>query len=236
MNKTIMDAVIEFKGEFDYTDLSGDRPYTYQVIVAVSDFEGYKCGDITTGASVSDNQFWKVICTVEEFKSLVNLLASNMGNGNMYELSNYRDEISLGNVPVASKENQPPEQAAPVYTQEMCDAGELPSVGMECSFDTTFFTKVTSNKGTCEILAYHAGKVWINIIDLDCVINLDVIEFKPLPTPIELIDGKAYQFDYDVKSALYGIYNKLEGKFVLSNSSIYTCYCANIKPLTVEGE
>lgn len=73
-------------------------------------------------------------------------------------------------------------KAQPVFTQDMADNGELPLVGSKCDFETTFFTAATSNKGTCEILAYHGGKVWINTIDFDCVINLNVIDFKPIDT------------------------------------------------------
>jgi hypothetical protein len=70
----------------------------------------------------------------------------------------------------------------PVFTQAMADNGELPVVGSKCDFETAFFTAATLNKGTCEILAYHGGKVWINIIDFDYVINLNVIDFKPIDT------------------------------------------------------
>ena len=67
-----------------------------------------------------------------------------------------------------------------VFTKEMQDAGKLPEVGMQCNFETTFFTTVTSNKGICEIIAYFEDKVWINIIDFDCVINTKVIDFSPI--------------------------------------------------------
>ena len=127
--------------------------------------------------------------------------------------------------------NEP--QPTLTYTQAMADNGELPGVGMECRFDTTFFTTTTSNRGVCEIIAYYGGKVWINIIDFDCVINLSVIEFKPLTPPIELIDGKAYQFEYQGEE-ITGLYGKMDNEFFILGGSYSVEICTNIQPLTVE--
>jgi len=70
----------------------------------------------------------------------------------------------------------------PVFTQAMADNGELPQVGIECNFETTFFTTVTSNRGVCKPIAYHADKVWLDMFDSEYVININVIEFKPIDT------------------------------------------------------
>ena len=74
----------------------------------------------------------------------------------------------------------------------MSDNGELPLVGMECTYDTTFFTIEKSNAGDCRVIAYFEGKVWLDMYSTDFVINLNVISFKPLTPPIELIDGNWY--------------------------------------------
>tara|TARA_R110000782_G_scaffold256461_1_gene345477 strand:+ start:50 stop:853 length:804 start_codon:yes stop_codon:yes gene_type:complete len=126
------------------------------------------------------------------------------------------------------------------YTQAMADNGELPSVGMECRFDTTFFTTVTSNRGTCEIIAYYDGKVWINIIDFDCVINLNVIDFKPLTPPIELIAKSLYLFTVGKKEDMVGeaYFTAIDEDPMITNIRTNTSYsqdaCTNIQPLTVE--
>ena len=72
------------------------------LIVAKFDFDDYKAGDFKISSLNASNRYWKVICTEEEFNQCVK------------ELS----EAKL--------------MSKPVYTQEMKDRGELPSVGMEC--------------------------------------------------------------------------------------------------------
>jgi hypothetical protein len=71
-------------------------------------------------------------------------------------------------------------QPSPVYTQKMADNGALPSVGMGCAFETTFFTHLPSNTGTGKPIAYHDNKVWFSTGSEEFVINLNVIYFKPL--------------------------------------------------------
>ena len=125
---------------------------------------------------------------------------------------------------------------SPIYTQDMADNGELPSIGMEVEFRTTFFTTQTSNSGTCEIIAYFGDKVWINIIDFDCVINIKVIDFNPITPTIELVDGKAYQFDCDLlDDCMQGIYRKMNNKFYNYNGDFGIEYCTNIKLLEVRS-
>tara|TARA_R110000823_G_scaffold80774_2_gene183739 strand:- start:138 stop:779 length:642 start_codon:yes stop_codon:yes gene_type:complete len=128
------------------------------------------------------------------------------------------------------------------YTQDMADNGVLPSVGMECRFDTTFFTTVTSNRGTCEIIAYYDGKVWINIIDFDCVINLNVIDFKPLTPPktdkekaiddLDKVITTAYQDKIDsyVSSSRF----KSEARVLLDQIIKGNVAGVSFQPLTVE--
>ncbi len=127
------------------------------------------------------------------------------------------------------------------YTQEMHEAGELPSVGMECEFETTFFTLKGLNTGTCVVIAYHADRVWLDMGKNESVINLNVIAFKPTTPPVKLVDGKAYQFDYNGKEYV-GICNTtIKYKTVhvmfespIKNTKINSEFCTNIQPLTVE--
>lgn len=74
----------------------------------------------------------------------------------------------------------------PVYTQAMCDAGEFPPVGVDCQYETTFFSMDKYNNGTCRPIAYFNGKVWIDIDGgQESVINLNSIKFKPIKTERE---------------------------------------------------
>lgn len=87
--------------------------------------------------------------------------------------------------PSESAVSKPPssKESKPVYTQEMANAGELPPVGSEADYESTFFTHASSNKGACKVIAYFSDKVWIDITGgADAVININVINFKPIDT------------------------------------------------------
>lgn len=121
----------------------------------------------------------------------------------------------------------------PVYTQAQCDAGELPSVGMECLFkhggyDVAGVVAAITNEYI--VLTEHSGKERIR--------KLSESPIKPLNPPIELIDGKAYQFD--VRSTgriVQAIYHKSSKKLHVGNGQYFDVESADdIKPLTVEGE
>jgi hypothetical protein len=64
------------------------------------------------------------------------------------------------------------------------------------------------------------------------------LRFKPLTPPIELIDGKAYQFDYYTGSVgmnnVVMRYNECAGAFQFDNYTFKPEFCTNIQPLTVE--
>jgi hypothetical protein len=122
-----------------------------------------------------------------------------------------------------------------VYTQEMADKDVLPSVGMECLF---------ANR--CNPHPNHEKCTIVYIGDLHCVVILDDnmqryirianYSFKPLTPPIELIDGKAYQFE-SRGNVFHGIYEKKYTSFnVMAGQLFNDISCTNIKPLTVEGK
>ena len=81
------------------------------IIMARFGFYDYKAGDLKLGAIFGGSKYWEVICTKEEFNQCVK------------ELSEAKW------------------MSKPVYTQEMKDKGELPSVGMK-------FIDVLYNKHT----------------------------------------------------------------------------------------
>ena len=132
------------------------------------------------------------------------------------------------------------EAAKPIYTQAMWDAGELPSVGMELLFfKDSKLTKKKWTMGTFAGKAYSAGGCAVFLfVDHETksthVVELD-IQFKPLTPPVTLIDGKAYQFDYDGAN-FDGIYRSFDNSFYGYDGDTVAEDCTNIKPLTVEGE
>ena len=127
---------------------------------------------------------------------------------------------------------------SPVFTKAMSDAGALPQVGM----------MVIDKRNNCEyeILLTADTNGYYVMQGYDGSYHCELLKYlKPIDTRTDkekaddkmresLEDGKAYQFDYQLKGVRVGVYNKREGKFILSESSIYTVYCTNIQPLTVE--
>lgn len=226
--KTITDAII-YWGGYNFVNGKHEKHHTHILYSYIDEkFFSLYASDI----GVSD-----VICTIAELNKLVDELACNMGNCNMYELSNYRDEVSLGNVPVASKENQSP-KPRPVYTQEMYDRGELPSVGMEC----LVYNKSMLNASYEKCIVLFIGEFKAVYTSDSCIervgsIDADELRFKPLTPPIELIEGKAYQFIYvNNNKKHHGIYNKERDRFLFIDGHVLVSYCTNIKTLTVESE
>lgn len=142
---------------------------------------------------------------------------------------------------------RPAEKTKPVYTQAMSDAGELPSVGMECLVkhkhqDNTMWAKcfiVGLNKDGDYLVFDHE----IRGLEQHHIKN-GTYDFTSMPTPIELIDGKAYQFDYGSNPAsllnigLIGTYDNNGSLpcFWVKDTPWYLQDCTNIKILTVEGE
>jgi len=101
------------------------------------------------------------------------------------------------------------EKPKPVYTQAMADKGELPSVGMEC----LYLDSITSNYIECTVMYVSEWAIVLRQTgngygkDVELAKHTSDVTIKPLAPPIELIDGKAYQFDYhDIKS-IVGIYH-----------------------------
>jgi len=122
---------------------------------------------------------------------------------------------------------------SPIYTQEMADNGELPSVGMECFFHHSNWQPLDFEKGyllasTNEYIIYKLNS---NACEQSC--RRKLMSFSPLTPPIELIDGEFYCFDYSNKS-YRGIYSKKEDRFIFADGHVMASYCKNIKLLEVK--
>ena len=123
----------------------------------------------------------------------------------------------------------------PVYTQTMCDAGELPSVGMECVVfmsrkDKSGESGFIEFKNEQGLLFRYKKNGLCDYYSLD-----DGSHFKPLTPPIELIDGEAYQFDY-CSHTHNGVYVSNMKRLYHINGFISASVCTNIKLLTVKDE
>jgi len=81
--KTVVDAVNYFKGEFPLYCKDSHEDMS-QVIEAMKGFDGYSKGELTNGNSVRDNEYWSVICTIEQFNQCVKEM-SEIASANDFE-------------------------------------------------------------------------------------------------------------------------------------------------------
>jgi hypothetical protein len=176
---------------------------------------------------------WGTSVTYAEYKSKVSSVMWSLYHeyvertGSCCAANKFKDDAA-NIINIENKKENKADYISPVFTQEMSDNDELPDVGMECIFKhggSDCRGVVTAITKEFIVLTEESGKERIR--------RLSESPIKPLTPPVVPRDGKAYQFDYQLKDGLTGVYNKREGKFILSESSIYTIYCTNIQPLTV---
>jgi len=212
--KTLLGAVIQFKGT---------KPHNMEFIIDKKGLFGNNNGYYV--ASFFHDGF-KVICTLEEFNATVDEMATNYGTSETYY--DYKANYTAIN-------NDMKPVTSPTYTKAMADEGVLPSVGMECmvgdsAYSEEYFKGVISFVGTSNVVWVHGGTEYSQ--------NKSHLEFKPLTPPIELIDGKAYQFDYHNGSSGMNNavmrYNKFIGKFQFDNHYFNPVHCTNIQLLEVK--
>jgi hypothetical protein len=121
------------------------------------------------------------------------------------------------------------------YTQAMSDNGVLPSVGM-------MFIDVEYNVDKPVLAIAHDlpmnRVVYKSDNDDPEYFGAIASECRPLTPPIELIDGKAYQFNYrqGVKgvNGMQGILISSGDIFLTKDGSFCASNCTNIQPLTVK--
>ena len=120
-----------------------------------------------------------------------------------------------------------------IYTQEMCDAGVLPSVGMSCRVCIS-----GCERGEAGHIEFINDIGWLFRYDdnnlCDFYLSDDVILFKPLTT-ITLINGERYEFDYgEHQETVMGLYDEHANDFNVAGTMYNTKLAINIKHLTVK--
>ena len=122
---------------------------------------------------------------------------------------------------------KPKTEANPIFTQAMADNNILPRIGMECLILNTNCSNPKYIKG----LIKYVGDLMIYayVENGERCDNVKTLKFKPLPVPIELIDKKAYQFDYNEKKGMEGIYSADSERFYFVCGHVLSSYCKNIK-------
>ena len=237
--KTVLDAVIEFKGEL--------QP---QGFIHYSN----KLGHFLPSGHKYINSGYYSVCTKEEFNTLVDELSSNMGRAtqtyaehkkeiedvkaNCKELFSFLPSYGY-ELPLTTLGGFNMNTTKPVYTQAMCDRGDLPSVGMECLVLNTCMAHPTYEKCTLLFIG-NFGVIYESESSKERYARSDVVKFKPIEPPVDLIDGKAYQFDYHSEKGVHGIYHKPDEDgfaiFKFAGGAMNKELVKNIKPLTVEKQ
>tara|TARA_R110000772_G_scaffold257439_2_gene374274 strand:- start:1125 stop:1685 length:561 start_codon:yes stop_codon:yes gene_type:complete len=181
------------------------------VIDAVNKFEGNWPDDTT----VIECSCFDFVCTKGPFNDLVSQMETNFGKCEQ-GYSDYKFDYHLSPEPTLT------------YTQAMADNGEFPSVGMECLVlypSSNYAGAITYMGDGCGCFKEVNGKEYSFAINS--------VTFKPLTPPIELIDGKAYQFNYMNKTRV-GYYCSDNDQLMFRGGWSRGSICTNIQPLTVE--
>ena len=209
--KTVIDAVNEFKVDIPCALVGRSNWFFYS-----------DDGEINIGLKYGRVR----VCTFDQFNDLVSQMETNFGKS--YAYSNYKKEFDYHLSP----------EPALTYTQAMADNGVLPSVGMDCMVFVDENEKEVKEWFKGVVCGEYEGSPVIKLDDLTDGTEgyFDVfsrVDIKPLDPPIELLDGKAYQFDVD-GDFMIGIYQESQDHFDSATHITSSSRCTNIELLTVE--
>ena len=130
----------------------------------------------------------------------------------------------------------------PIYTQAMDDNGELPPIGSKVQFvgNDDYLVEFSIVNGDeieciCHTTDFEGESIGVYRHKDGYSVSILTQLVESITPPIELIDGKAYQFDYNEKKSIHCIYVE-SGNVFLSSMGSYCPDgdCTNIQPLTVE--
>ena len=224
--KTVIDAVNEFKGEWPHHEPS----IIEQISTGNFGSWGEECDH---GLNTGNFRF---VCTFDKFNKCVEEM-TNMNIKPVYtkESAAIKSLEHLGYTYHDAEFWKPPLSeiglSEPIYSQAMVDAGVMPSVGMECLIN---FPDIDNawHEYTIDFMGKHTF-----IASCDDVSerfgHIEDVHIKPLTPPIELIDGKAYQFSVNGNEPIHGVYNRLKNGFYHIASLYNLKSCTNIKELGV---
>lgn len=247
-NKTIFDAVNEFKGEWSNVDHNQIK--SEYIFIHSGEGSTWKKGELIGDVINHSPTVFDKLCTKEEFNALVeemklgldiNAITNDMLNSYTYSAKELLKPVercfgidSDKLAEVFKKAEALDKKVSNAYTQEMADNGVFPSVGMECLINfpdiddvwheyTIDFMGNYTFIASCEDVSERFGYV-------------DDVHFKPLAPPAPLIDGECYQFNSPSGGLFKGYYIPIKGLFVAHKGSFDAHLCTNIQPLTLAGE
>jgi hypothetical protein len=114
----------------------------------------------------------------------------------------------------------------PVFTQEMVNDGCQVERGMRFMTEAGEYVALFTNIKSVCFADEHGFLIAINRAYA-----------KPIPTPINLIEGNAYKFDCDDHIDVIGLFSKCGGLFLIYDGAVFnSCFCTNIRPMAVVEE
>ncbi len=202
--KTVLDAVIEFKGEYPYSNLS---PY----IVYGGEWQRYSAFWSDDGL----NDDWLNVCSHDEFNALVDELASNFGECDI----SYQKHCSNEVIRLEGDEMK-------TVTHE----GKVIQIGAvyEFSDDSEEWYKCGLVGFGCGLHPWKAEWESYKYIR-ECQAPVGTIT----AAPVDLVDGECYQFTAPSGIVRKGYFIPVKRLFICADGNIDVDRCTNIKLLTV---
>ena len=180
--KTVIDAVNEYEAVPPKPCYMENKE---QIIMAKKPFEGYLTGDLTTGDGVRDNEYWKVICTREEFNQCV-------------------DEMSKAEwiKPVT----------VPTFKPKLGESFLVGTLEADCRIKDFQNKEVVVIGLSVTDDNEHVITFEHPLIGIGCGLYFESWVL-PLTPPITLEDGKAYQFELSFGDIWIGYYGEKRNSF-----------------------
>jgi len=128
-----------------------------------------------------------------------------------------------------------PKPSKLIFTQAMADNGELPPIGSEVGYNTHSEGDVTGEVTGYKVQLSHNAddgsyRVFI-YFKSNCRLLGDIWAIEP---PIELVDGKAYQFDVEFVGTVCGVYCKKNNELNGVEDNYTAEFLSNLVLLTPE--
>ena len=235
--KTVIDAVNEFKGDYNCKDVSDTCD---QIIVAMKNFYGYSVGDIEVG---SGNRYdgrgpWRAICTIKEFLATVAECETNFGKCKQ-SYSDYKFDYHLH---PALKRNKPTKELAMDIDWSKAPEGATHHVAYLKDGSMNEFVEYIKTEKSGE--AYYSmtdGGHWSTYVEKDDNFTLTP---RPQPTPVftqEMADNgvqveAGMRFATEAGEYIAEYTNKKSVVFTDENGFLVTVTRGHAKPIDIRTD
>ncbi len=207
--KTVLDAVIKFKGEWPFSDDFMRTPS--------SDNDVSEQGRLRTAKSKYTNEYWVNVCSRNEFNALVAELASNFGKCDISYQKHCSNEVT---------------RLEGDKMKTVTHEGKVYQIGAVYEFsDDGADWRADVLLNVCNTLN---NKWEVESEYFDCIRECQAAIGTITEAAVELVDGECYQFDGYTFGTCKGVYDKEKGCFWVKGVSVQVKHRTNIKPLTVE--